>query len=831
MINNEERLQNLNSLLTISKLENFEFSQNKKGEIDLNEEQQAGEPDILMQDKKSMIFFNKNKKLLNLKSTTELLIKVQKILISFIDENKKAKLSQFIELECNLKKQPELALMKETELVFQNYKDFNEILSEINLKIMQKQDYLIQELIKFDKIFKNNKECNIENVVESFIDHTKTFFTGNYSEIQLVHILNKLNSIIIDSSQSPGICLLDSQTKQLQIIATFISNFNPIRPELLEKLIKDSLGFIVFSSDIQKLWDLYSKYKLWKNSLDFFKKLRRNCKISNYILQEKPKKIFESNAFIYLSNTISLETAPKITYNSKTLSLLDYLTMENLSLLIKNARQLIPLDLNEEINELDAILKKSFLFQQTLQYIYDLGVSKSSESKIEIEFSLEEILTKMEECNLFFPIYFSFESQKKKFSLLRNFFGFTDQEYRLAYMPYQNLEDEVINQAKEKALHDLYKFLQEKEITKENLKMFSSSLLLFESCKDNYPDEYKILKDLNSQYHFLISLLNLYEQWSHKILENKDGFNGNLIELSNEINESIYEKYDNYSSLDLIFFNCQIFIAELEKDLGTDLIKYDWEKHIDLVDKNINFYGTNHDFLTVMGKYKLFLWLKQTLKFFQDNSKDYSKFYQIQLSLQELNSKYGLSSLIHKEVLYDEFQNFTTALNQILAEITEIITNKKKLKILIHEDEIPSIEEKLKDLKKRIVKLGLNYPMITNTISDFEYCCLASKKAGHLFNMIVKENKKIDTNALKILIEFSRNYEFCDLFTSIVDLKNVYDYYEALISRVNSLKDSFLLKKQILSSFRVPHLKISPEKVVSFDKVIYSSNIFSFLFF
>jgi len=203
--------------------------------------------------------------------------------------------------------------------------------------------------------------------------------------------------------------------------------------------------------------------------------------------------------------------------------------------------------------------------------------------------------------------------------------------------------------------------------------------------------------------------------------------------------------------------------------------------------------------------------------------KDYSKYFHLKLFLQELTNKYGLLKTLKKEVLYEQFDHLSTKIEGIIDEISKNITNRLKYRILIKEEEIGEIEGYLKKLKERMGDLNIYYPIALNTITDFENCCQASKKAGVLFNMIVKENKKIDYNALKILIDFAKNFEFCELFPNFINLKNVFEHYERLISRVSALKDAFFAKKQILAGFRVPNLKVMQEKIICSDKVSYTS--------
>ena len=185
--------------------------------------------------------------------------------------------------------------------------------------------------------------------------------------------------------------------------------------------------------------------------------------------------------------------------------------------------------------------------------------------------------------------------------------------------------------------------------------------------------------------------------------------------------------------------------------------------------------------------------------------------------------KYDLLELLKKEVLYDMFQQFSMKIEGILEEISKKITSRSKLKQIIKEEEMPMVELNIKLLKDKIADLGLNYPIASKTINDFENCCLASKKAGLLYNMIVQENKKIDYNALKILIDFAHMFEYCNLFPSFINLKNIYEQYEKLINKVNSLKDAFFAKKQFLITYRVPNIKVH-EKIIYSEKVPYSSN-------
>jgi len=253
-------------------------------------------------------------------------------------------------------------------------------------------------------------------------------------------------------------------------------------------------------------------------------------------------------------------------------------------------------------------------------------------------------------------------------------------------------------------------------------------------------------------------------------------------------------------------------------------IQYDWERHLGFFDKETILYE-ELNFPRLVGKYKLFLWLKQIHLFFAENIKDYSKYYYLHLSLRELIEKYGLGDKLEKnEVLYEQFQAFSHQINELLEEISRKIQDRLKLKVFIEENEIPMIEQNLKLMKEKINVLGLFYPIASKLISDFENCCLASKKATVLHNMIVKENKKIDYNAMKILIDFAKNFELCELFPSFINLRRIFEYYENLLSKVAVLKDAFTAKKHVLSVFKVPNIKVMQEKFIYTERVTYSSN-------
>ena len=815
---NKERLRYLNHILASGGLES------DYPEISSIEE----DPDLIIEEKNHLNVSSERKsKIKDLKDITEILLKAQNIIISSHFQQKKANLSELQSLINEIKLHISLENYKEISILITEYKEYEAISHEINLKIMLKNDYLTKEKLEFERYLKNNLEKNSENIINFWLEKQRTSFLDNYSETQAFFLLNKLSLLCIDVSKSSNIILIDSQIRQLKLVNSLLMSTNSLKPEEIEKFIKESLGFIVISKDMIRLFDIYSEYKLWRSKLAVFENIRKNCKITQYILQDKLIKNLDSDPFIYLSNNIILEISPQIVYNNTNYHLFELLSMEYLANLIKEAKGLFFMNLSEILVELDGVLKKSYHFEQTLKYIYEAGVSKLKENSVELEYKTEEIVLQMEECNLFFPIYFSFETQRKKIVIIRNYYGFSSQDYKHLPMPYSAFEEDLLTNYKEKALHDVYKFLEEKQINKESLRLFSEYFYFFEKTpyKALYVYEYKVLKDLNTFYLFLMNIISLSSQYLFKN-EIKEEIIGNhsFYELFIENFEMMQEKYSEYSNLDDILDDCTGFIKELFID-ARDLIRFDWEKHLELIDKDLVFYE-NENFEKMrglMGKYKLFLWLKQIFKFFENDVKDYSKYYHLKLIMQELTDKYGLFETLNKEVLYDQFMCFSVKIEEIIEEISKNITNRLKYRILINEEEIPKIEMDLKRLKEKITDLTLYYHIATNTIKDFENCCQASKKAGVLFSMIVKENKKIDFNALKILIDFAKNFEFCELFPNFINLKNVFEHYESLILRVSNLKDSFFAKKQMLAGFKVPNLKVMQEKIICSEKVSYTS--------
>lgn len=232
----------------------------------------------------------------------------------------------------------------------------------------------------------------------------------------------------------------------------------------------------------------------------------------------------------------------------------------------------------------------------------------------------------------------------------------------------------------------------------------------------------------------------------------------------------------------------------------------------------------NETLLHLIGRYKLFLWLKEILCFFEENEKDYKKFYHLKQELNEqLIKKYNLLPMLEKEVLYNEFIAFSLALENILQEISYNITDRYKRKEIISEWEIPLLEKSVALLKEKIFKIGLNFPIVFQQIIDFESCFSWSRKASTLCKMITKENKKIDYSSIKILIEFSQNYEYSLLFPFYKELKSIYDSYEGILNKVNSLKTSLLQKRSALLVYKLANLKVVHEKILTSDKFAYTS--------
>jgi len=599
-------LHHLNTILTCHSLESDypEINSPKK------------DPDLIIEEKTQTNFSNERKnKIKELKDITEILIKAQNIVISSHFQQKKVNLSELQTLINDIKVHISLEEYKEITILITEYKEFEAISHEINQKIMIKNDYLNKEKFEFERYLKNNFEKNTENIMKFWLEKQKISFIDNYSETQALFLLNKLNLLCIDASNSSNISLIDSQIKQLKLINSLLMSNNSLKPEEIEEFIINSMGFIVINEELIKIYDIYSEYKLWSSKLKVFENIRKSSKITHYILQDKLRKNHENAPFIYLSNNISLEIGPQIVFNNTSYHLFELLSMENLSNLIKEAKGLFYMNLSEILIELDAILKKSYVFEQNLKYIYEAGVSKLKDNSVELEFKTEEIIEQMDEINLFFPIYFSFETQRKKFAVIRNFLGFSSQDYRL--LPYSAFEEDLLNNYKEKALHDIYKFLQEKVITKENLRLFSEYFDFFKKTpyKALYVYEYKVLKDLNVFYLFLTNIISLSNQYlikseiKEEIREeiHRENHKENLEEIREEICEEIHlnngfcelfiedfesmkEKYNEYEKLEYILKDCECFIKELLED-DKDLIRYDWEKHLELIDTDVFFYG------------------------------------------------------------------------------------------------------------------------------------------------------------------------------------------------------------------------------------------------
>ena len=543
---------------------------------------------MVVQSKKTFMISNERKlKIKQLKDITELLIKAQTVVISFHFQLKKVNPFDLKIILNEVKTNPSLEEMKEISMLMKDYKEFEEITSEINHRIMLKNEFLTKERFECERYVKNYVETNTENILKYWLERRKAFIFENYTELQANFFLNKLSDLCIDTSKSQTVVLLETQLKELNIINTILSRKNALKPENLEIFVQDCLGLIITSKDIMKLLDIYHDYKVWSFKMNIFENLRKTCKISSYILQDKSNKIYENytNIFNFLANNISLQSSPQIKYNNVNYNLFELLSMEYLDNIIKEAKNLEYLNLSDILVELDSILKRSYLFQETLRYIYDAGVSKKTEETIDLEFTLEEILMQMEECNLFFPIYFSFENQRKKFAVMKNFFGFQSFEYKLAGL----FEEDILNNYKEKALHDVYRFLNEKIVTKEILKNFSDYYIFFEksSYKELFPYEFRVCKDLNTHYMFLINILSLYGQWTSKIIDNLAHINNNSsnnehfqIELMLQSRDTMQEKYNEDENLDNMFKDCEKFIEELIKDLEKDSIKFNWENHL-----------------------------------------------------------------------------------------------------------------------------------------------------------------------------------------------------------------------------------------------------------
>jgi len=814
--------------------------------------------EVIIQEKSQITIPKERKsKIQHLKEMTERLITAQTMLISYHIQSKKIDINELNELLMGINKYPALEEMPEMKILMTTYKEYDAICQEINKKILRKNELMIKEKEEYQHYLKLHHDLTPEGLIRFTIDRRKVLLLENFTDIQASCYLSRIDELYIESIKTPCLMFLESQLNQFKFLNGVFMNSDLITPEILEKLFKESFSFIITSKDLPRFFDVYMEYKLWKGKVQIFQNLRKSHKISNYILQDKTRRLGGPGCtlFMYLANNIAIETSPRITQHNASYNLFEVLSMEHLGTLIKEAKQLVYLNMTEILYDLDALLKKSYHFQQTLKYILDSGMSKTTESPLEMEFSLEEIMSEMDECNLFFPIYYSFESQRKRFASLRNLYGI-GQEFKFMPMPYANFEEEFFNKYKEKVLYEVYRFLQEKKVTKENLRQFSEYYLFFDKAlyREKYPNEFKVLKDLNQHYLFLVNILNLSNQWSQAKIEsikaiieennfnnlnnNNDSSNNNnngtsninnngfQVKLTFQALEIMTEKYNEYETLEQIYKECEIFLEELLKDFANEgySIQYDWERHLGFFDKETILYE-ELNFPRLVGKYKLFLWLKQIHLFFAENIKDYSKYYYLHLSLRELIEKYGLGDKLEKnEVLYEQFQAFSHQINELLEEISRKIQDRLKLKVFIEENEIPMIEQNLKLMKEKINVLGLFYPIASKLISDFENCCLASKKATVLHNMIVKENKKIDYNAMKILIDFAKNFELCELFPSFINLRRIFEYYENLLSKVAVLKDAFTAKKHVLSVFKVPNIKVMQEKFIYTERVTYSSN-------
>ena len=802
-----------------------------------HEDNEGGEDEdneVIIQEK-SHVFIHKDRrqKIQNLREMTEILIAAQNMLISFHFQMKKVDPNELKDLLVQKERFPSLDSMSEMTILSTNYNEFDGILQEINRKISWKNEQIWKENEEYQQSLKVRHDLTPENLIRSTIERRKPLLQENFTDIHAAMLMNKLQMLFVDCFKIPSVKFLDSQLSQLKFINGIFLNVNPSTPDMLEGIFKHSLNFIVTNKDLQKFFDMYMEYRLWKGKVQIFENLRKTHKVTNFIFQEKSRRLISPGCtiFAYLANNIAIESSPRIFINGTAVHLFEILSMEHLGNLIKEAKLLISINMSEIIYELESLLKKCYLLQQTLKYIYDFGLAKTGEMSLEIEFSLDEIMTQMDDCNLFFPIYHSFEAQRKKFASIRSVLGIAN-EFRFMPLPYANFEEDFYNKYKEKVLHDVYKFMKEKTLTKENLKIFTEEFLFFEKSgyNEKFPQEFKVLRDLNQHYQFLTSVLSLSRQWvSHKA--QKPSLIP-LIELKLQTNDVLGEAFNELETIEQIYKECDVFLEILLKDFANeeDTIILDWEKLPNYFNRETCLYG-DEVLLMLVAKYKLLLWLKQIHRFLSENNKDYSRYHYLYACLRELIEKYGLEERLQIEVLYEQFLEFSKQINCLLDEISRKIQDRLKLKELIEENEIPSIEQNLKSMEEKFQNLGLQYPMAEKMLSDFKHCCLASKKAGVLYNMIVNENKKIDYNAMKILIDFARNFELCELFPSFINLRRIFDYYESLMSKVATLKDAFSAKKQILGIFKVPNLKVMQEKFIYSEKVTYSSKMIVFILF